>query len=165
MVHRKTTSDNEWQRMTTSDNEWKRMVQRVTTNDNEWPISANFSLFQIREKLSPMHLKKENLLNLGHWIQSRNKPLRRNINSKKQELQKQLFADFLQNSVLKNFCNILLLIDLRASRPATFLKRDTNTGIFLCWSPFLRKLQVLKPTNLLKGDSNTGVFLWILQNC
>ena len=43
MVHRVTTSDNEWQRVTTSDttsdNEWQVVVQRVTTNDNsdnEW---------------------------------------------------------------------------------------------------------------------------------
>ena len=40
MVHRVTTSDNEWQRVTTSgktnDNEWQRVVQRVTTNGNEW---------------------------------------------------------------------------------------------------------------------------------
>ena len=41
---------------------------------------------------------------------------------------------------------------MRASRPATFLKRDSNTGKHLCWSPFLRKLQVLKPANLLKGE-------------
>ena len=38
------------------------------------------------------------------------------------------------------------------------------TGKHLCWSPLLRKLQVLNTTILLKGDSNTGVFLWILQN-
>ena len=36
VVQRVTTNDNEWQRMTTSDNEWQRVVQRVTTNDNEW---------------------------------------------------------------------------------------------------------------------------------
>ena len=40
MVHRVTTSDNEWQRVTTSgttkDNKWQRVVERVTTNDNEW---------------------------------------------------------------------------------------------------------------------------------
>ena len=39
-----------------------------------------------------------------------------------------------------------------ALRPATILKRDSNTGKHLCWSPFLRKLQVLKPANLLKGE-------------
>ena len=40
MVHRVTTSDNEWQRVTTNDNEWynewKRVVQRVTMSGNEW---------------------------------------------------------------------------------------------------------------------------------
>ena len=30
-----------------------------------------------------------------------------------------------------------------------------------CWSLFLITLQVWKPATLLKGDSNTGVFLWI----
>ena len=33
----------------------------------------------------------------------------------------------------------------------------------LCWSPFLIKLQAFRPATLLKRDSNTGVFLWILQ--
>ena len=44
IVHRVTTSDNEWhnewQRMTTSgatnDNEWQRVVQRMTMSGNEW---------------------------------------------------------------------------------------------------------------------------------
>ena len=40
MVHRVTTSENEWQRMTASDNEWYSEWQRVTTSgttsDNEW---------------------------------------------------------------------------------------------------------------------------------
>ena len=34
----------------------------------------------------------------------------------------------------------------------------------LWWSFFLIKLQTLTPATLLKRDSNTGVFLWILQN-
>ena len=34
----------------------------------------------------------------------------------------------------------------------------------LCWSFFLIKLQVLRPATLLKTDSNTGVFLWNLRN-
>ena len=34
----------------------------------------------------------------------------------------------------------------------------------LFWSPFLIKLQELRPATLLKRDSNTDVFLWILQN-
>ena len=45
----------------------------------------------------------------------------------------------IEKTVLKNFaiftgkrlCWSLLLIDLRASRPATFLKRDPNTDVFL----------------------------------
>ena len=45
----------------------------------------------------------------------------------------------LEKAVLKNFaiftgkhlCQSLLLIDLRASRPATFLKRESDTGVFL----------------------------------
>ena len=34
----------------------------------------------------------------------------------------------------------------------------------LCWNFFLIKLQVLRPATLLKTDSNTGVFLWNLRN-
>ena len=41
---------------------------------------------------------------------------------------------------------------MRASRPATFLERDYNTGRHLCWSIFLRKLQALEPANLLKAE-------------
>ena len=37
------------------------------------------------------------------------------------------------------------------------------TGKHLCWSLFLIKLQACKPATLLKRDSSTGVFLWILQ--
>ena len=39
---------------------------------------------------------------MAYWIKSRSKALRRNIDSKKQERQKQLFADFLKISALKN---------------------------------------------------------------
>ena len=38
------------------------------------------------------------------------------------------------------------------------------TGKHLCWSLFLRKLQVWRPESLLKRDSNTVAVLWILQN-
>ena len=33
-----------------------------------------------------------------------------------------------------------------------------------CWSLFLTKLQAFRPATLLKIDSNTGVFLCILRN-
>ena len=36
-------------------------------------------------------------LKKNYWVKSRNKPIRRNINSKKEEWQKQLFSDFHQN--------------------------------------------------------------------
>ena len=42
----------------------------------------------------------------AYWIKRRNKHPRRNINSKKQELQKQLFADFHQNKCSLKFCSI-----------------------------------------------------------
>ena len=38
------------------------------------------------------------------------------------------------------------------------------TGKHLCWSHFLTKLQGWKPAIFLKRDSNTGVFLWKLRN-
>ena len=37
------------------------------------------------------------------------------------------------------------------------------TGKQLCWSLFLIKLRPWRPATLLKRDSNTGVFLWILR--
>ena len=41
------------------------------------------------------------------------------------------------------------------------LKNFTSfTGKHLCWSLLLIKLQTLRPATLLKRDSNTGVFLW-----
>ena len=50
---------------------------------------------------------------------------------------------FYKKSVLKNF--------------ALFL------GKLLCWSLFLIKLQAFSPASLLKRDSNTGVFMCILR--
>ena len=90
----------EWQRITASDNvwynEWQRMTTSGTISDNEWcnewqrvTISANF-FFQIREEPTTKD-PKENFkhwkgpLKKAYWIKSRNKPLRRNINSKKEE--------------------------------------------------------------------------------
>ena len=37
------------------------------------------------------------------------------------------------------------------------------TGKHLCWSLFLIKPQTRRPATLLKRNSNTGVFLWNLQ--
>ena len=112
LVQRVTTNNNEWQRVvqrkTTSDIEWQRVIQRVTTNENELQrviISAKFSFFQIREEPTTKH-PNENSLTLNRTFEERDKPLRRNINSKKEELQKQLFADFHQNKCSWKFFNI-----------------------------------------------------------
>ena len=65
-------------------------------------ISANFSFFQIREEPTTKH-PKENSLDLEEDLWKRPIELRaetsplEEINSKKQEWQKQLFADFHQN--------------------------------------------------------------------
>ena len=37
-------------------------------------------------------------------------------------------------------------------------------GEHLCWGLFVIKLQSWRPATLLKRDSNTSVFLWILRN-
>ena len=37
------------------------------------------------------------------------------------------------------------------------------TGEHLCWSVFLIKLLVFSPATLIKRNSDTGVFLWILR--
>ena len=45
------------------------------------------------------------------------------------------------------------------------LKKIANfTGKYLCWRLLLTKLQAWRPATLLKTDSNTGVFLWKLRN-
>ena len=152
-----TTSDNEWQRVTTSDKEcqqWQAMTTSGTTSDNEWQrvtMSANFSFsFQIRCEPTTKH-PKENSLNLEEDLWRRPIELRAETSTREEILtvrsrkcRSSCLQIFTKLSVLKNF--------------AIF------TGKHLCWSLFLRKLQVLKPPNLLEGDSNTGVFLWILRN-
>ena len=42
---------------------------------------------------------------------------------------------------------------------SSVLKNFPITGKHLCWSLFLKNLHVLKPASLLKGDFKTGVFL------
>ena len=45
------------------------------------------------------------------------------------------------------------------------LKNSQISQKNLCWSLVLIKLQALGPATLIKRDSNTGVFLWSLRNC
>ena len=49
--------------------------------------------------------------------------------------------------------------------PEVFLKFFANfTGKHLCWSLFFTKLQAFRPATLLKIDSYSSVFLWNLRN-
>ena len=50
----------------------------------------------------------------------------------------------------------------RYSSKKVFLK-ISHTGKYLCWSLFLMKLLAWRPATLLRRDCNTCVFLWNLQ--
>ena len=53
----------------------------------------------------------------------------------------------------------------RCSVKKVVLKDFANfTGEHPCWSLFLITLQVFRPASLLKRDSNTDVYLWNLRN-
>ena len=148
-----------------SDKESQWVVQRVTTNVNEWSLQLIYLFSQIKEEPTAKH-PEENFLNLEEDLWRRPIELRAETTT-----QKEILTDRSRNcrgsysQIFSSYSQIILLLrDWRASRPTTFGKRDSNTGVFLCWSPFLRKLQILKPANLLKGDSSTGISLWILRN-
>ena len=52
----------------------------------------------------------------------------------------------------------------KCSAKKSILKNFPNfTGKHLCWSLFLINLQTFKPATLLKRDSNTSVFMWNLS--
>ena len=137
----------------TSDNE----CQRVT-------IPTNFSFFQIKEEPTTKH-PKENFLNLEEDLWRRPIELRAETSTQKEVLT--VRSRNCRSSCSQIFTKIVFLKILQYSpfsrfagfKTCNFLKRRLRHRVFLCWSPFLRKLQVLKPTNLLKGDTITGVFL------
>ena len=141
MVHRVTTSDNEWQTVTTNDKQWQRMTTSGTTSDNECqrvtiPANFSFSFFQIKEEPTTKH-PKENFLNLEEDLWRRPIELRAETSTQKEILPvrssysqifiKIVFVKILQYSPFNKFA---------ASRPETFLKRDSNTSASLCWNPF-----------------------------
>ena len=106
MIHVVTTSG------TMSGNEWQQVAQQVTMSDNEWQrgqsvvISANFPYSRIREEPTTKHPKENSLkleedLEERHWIKRGKKPLRRNINNKKQDMRP--FLSFAIHTTLKNF--------------------------------------------------------------
>ena len=39
-----------------------------------------------------------------------------------------------------------------------------STGKYLCCSHFLVMLQTFRPTTFIRRDSNIGIFLWVLRN-
>ena len=131
----------EWQRVTTNDKEWQRMTTSGTTSDNECqrvtiPANFSFSFFQIKEEPSTKH-PKENFLNLEEDLWRRPIELRAETSTEKEILPvrssysqifiKIVFVKILQYSPFNRFA---------ASRPETFLKRDSNTSASLCWNPF-----------------------------
>ena len=142
---------------TTSDNEWYNEWKRVATSNNKWynewqraTISANFSFFQIREEATAKH-PKENSSNIEENLWRRPIELRAGISPLEEILAVRRRND-------RSSCSQIFIKIGALNVFAIF------TGKHLCRSLFLKKLQVLKPASLLKGDSNTGVFLWILQN-
>ena len=150
---RMTKSDNEWQGITKSNNEWQGMTTSGTTSDNEWQrvtISANFSFFQIREEPTTKH-PKENSLNLEEDLWRRPIELRVEVSTQEEILT-------VRSRNCRSSCSQIVIKISVDKNFAIF------TGKHLCWSPFLRRLQVLKRASLLKGDSDKGVFLWILRN-
>ena len=64
--------------------------------------------------------------------------------------------------------NLLVTTKIRSSHRRCSVKKGVPknlanfTGIHICCSPFLIKLQSFRPATLLKKDSNTGVSLWNL---
>ena len=127
----------------TSDKEWQRVVQRVTTNVNKWPFQLIFLFFQIKEEYTTKH-PKENFLNLEEDLWRRPIELRAETSTQKEILTvrsrncrsncsqiftKIVFLKILQYSPFNRFAGF---------KTCNFLNRDSNTSVFLCWSPFLR---------------------------
>ena len=160
---RVTTSGKEWQQVTTNDKEWQRMTKRnnkwqgmITsgTRDSVWQratISANFSFyFQVREKSTTKH-PKENSLNLEEDLWRRPIELRAETSTQEEILTVRS----------RNCISSCSQIFIKISVLKIFAIFTGKQHAIFCNIPFLRKL---KPASLLKGDSNTGVFLWILRN-
>ena len=100
-------------------------------NQIRLPITFNFP----QEVPSPLKVFKGNLI----WILTRVAGLKKCLNSRSSHK-----SCSIEKAVLKNF--------------AIF------TGKHLCWSLLLIDLQASKPATFFKRDSSTSVFLWILQN-
>ena len=165
MVHRMTTSDNEWynefQRMTTSNNEWQRVVHQVTTSgttsDNECQrvtIPANFT-FQIKEEPTTKH-PKENFLNLEEDLWRRPIELRAETSTQKEILT--VRSRNCRSSCSQIFTKILLLKILQYSafnrfagfKTYNFLKKRLQHGCFPALEPLFVKVLGLEPCKYIK---------------
>ena len=77
----------------------------------------------------------------------------------------QFFVEFLLNYYFKFPYDCCSGFSLAVWKETAICSRFAIfTGKRLCWSLFWIKLQDFWPATLLKKDSNTGVFLWILRN-
>ena len=131
--------------MTRNDNEWYNEWQRMTTSDH---LGKFF--FQIWEEPATTHLM-ENSFNLEEDLWRRPIELRVEVSTQEEILT-------VRSRNCRSSCSQIIIKISVDKNFAIF------TGKHLCWSPFLRRLQVLKRASLLKGDSDKGVFLWILRN-
>ena len=136
---------NEWQRMTANYKEWQQ-----ETRNNEWPFWLIFLFFQIREETTTKH-PKENSLNLEEDLWRRPIELRAETSTQEEILTVRS----------RNCISSCSQIFIKISVLKIFAIFTGKQHAIFCNIPFLRKL---KPASLLKGDSNTGVFLWILRN-
>ena len=122
------TSDNEWQRMTTSGNEittsyneWQQMTTSGKTNGNEW------------------HNKSKRMrVILG--FRTKNAMYNHNI-----------------------FSNVFLKINVKQNTYRSSHRMCSIKKLLLKISQYSQE-NTWRPATLLKRDSNTGAFLWILRN-
>ena len=89
-------------------------------------------------------------------MKSRNNHPKRNINSKKQELQKQLFADLYQNSVLKNFATSFNRFT--GFKACNFLKKILQHRCLPVLESLSKKVAGLEARKSIKKETPSQVF-------
>ena len=129
MVHRVTTTDNEWQQMATSDKEWQQVIQGVTTNVNEWPFQAIFLFFQMKEDPTTKY-PKVNFLNLEEDLWKRPFKLIAETSTQKEILS--VRSRNCRSSCSLIFMKIVFLKILQYSPFNRFAGFKTPTQVFSC---------------------------------
>ena len=136
-----------WQRVTTNDNEWQRVVQRVTTNDNEWynewqrvttssttsgTTSENewyneWQRVEQRVKVngSDFRFQSETIMQCKTTIYSATSFWKYNV---KQNI---YWSSHRKCPIKKLLLAVLQYSQENTWRPASLLKRDSNTSVFL----------------------------------